>query len=223
LKSKGTELLEELKSVVSGKTVDALLPPLVFVLVNSAVGLEAAAVAAVIVALLIGLLRLLRRQTISYAFGGLIMVILAAALAYLTRDAANYFIPAITGSALLLAAALVSLLAGKPLAAWASHLTRGWPLAWFWRSDIKPAYVEVTWFWTLILLGRLTMQVLLYLAGDAARLAWANILLGWPVTIPILILTYIYGLWRLRRLGGPGVDEFKTEKEPPWEGQTRGF
>jgi hypothetical protein len=223
LRSKGTELLEELKSVVSGKTIDALLPPLVFVLVNSAVGLEAAAVAAVIVALLIGLLRLLRRQTISYAFGGLIMVILAAALAYLTRDAANYFIPAITGSALLLAAALVSLLAGKPLAAWASHLTRGWPLAWFWRSDIKPAYVEVTWFWTLILLGRLTMQVLLYLAGDAARLAWANILLGWPVTIPILILTYIYGLWRLRRLGGPGVDEFKTEKEPPWEGQTRGF
>jgi hypothetical protein len=216
-------LLEELKSVVSGKTVDALLPPLVFVLVNSTVGLEIAAVSAVIFALLIGFLRLLRRQTLSYAFGGLIMVILAAALAFLTRDAANYFIPAITGSALLLAAALVSLLAGKPLAAWASHLTRGWPLAWFWRSDIKPAYVEVTWFWTLILLGRLTMQVLLYLAGDAARLAWANILLGWPVTIPILILTYIYGLWRLRRLGGPGVDEFKTEKEPPWEGQTRGF
>jgi hypothetical protein len=223
LKSKGMELLEELKSVISGKTIDALLPPLVFVLVNSTVGLETAAVSAVVFALLIGLLRLLRRQTLSYAFGGLIMVILAAALAFLTRDAANYFIPAIAGSALLLAAALVSLLVGKPLAAWASHLTRGWPLDWFWRSDIKPAYVEVTWFWAMILLGRLAVQVLLYLAGDAARLAWANVLLGWPVTIPILILTYIYGLWRLRRLGGPGVEEYRLGKEPPWQGQTRGF
>ncbi len=209
--------------MVSGKTVDALLPPLVFVLVNSAVGLEAAAVSAVIFALLIGFLRLLRRQTLSYAFGGLALVIIAAALAFLTRDATNFFIPAITGSALLLAATLVSLLAGKPLAAWASHLTRSWPLDWFWRNDIKPAYVEVTWFWALILLGRLAIQVLLFMAGDAARLAWANVLLGWPVTIPILILTYIYGLWRLRRLGGPGVDEFKADKEPPWEGQKRGF
>jgi len=209
--------------VVSGKTFDALLPPLVFVLVNSISRLETAAIAAVIFALLIGFLRLLLRQTISYAFGGLAMVILAAAIAFLTRDAANYFIPAITSSALLLIATLASLLVGKPLTAWASHLTRGWPLNWFWRSDVKPAYIEVTWFWVLILLGRLVIQILLYLAGDAARLAWANILLGWPVTIPILILTYIYGLWRLRRLGGPGVDEFRTGKEPPWEGQKRGF
>ena len=209
--------------MVSGKTFDALLPPLVFVLVNSINRLETAAIAAVIFALLIGFLRLLLRQTLSYAFGGLAMVILAAAIAFLTRDAANYFIPAITSSALLLIATLASLLVGKPLAAWASHLTRGWPLNWFWRSDVKPAYIEVTWFWALILLGRLVIQILLYLAGDAARLAWANILLGWPVTIPILILTYIYGLWRLRRLGGPGVDEFRTGKEPPWEGQKRGF
>ena len=209
--------------MVSGKTFDALLPPLVFVLVNSISRLETAAIASVIFALLIGFLRLLLRQTVNYAFGGLAMVILAAAIAFLTRDAANYFIPAITSSALLLIATLASLLVGKPLAAWASHLTRGWPLNWFWRSDVKPAYIEVTWFWVLILLGRLVIQILLYLAGDAARLAWANILLGWPVTIPILILTYIYGLWRLRRLGGPGVDEFRTGKEPPWEGQKRGF
>jgi len=60
VKSKGTELLEELKSVVSEKTVDALLPPLVFVMVNSTVGLEAAAVSAVIFALLIGFRRLRR-------------------------------------------------------------------------------------------------------------------------------------------------------------------
>jgi hypothetical protein len=223
LTGKGREILDELKAVVTGKTFDALLPPLIFVIVNSIAGLEPAALAAVACATALGLIRLLRGQSWNYAFGGLVAVLLAAALAYLTRSAAGYFIPAIAGSALLLAAALISLFMGKPLAAWASHLTRGWPLDWFWRRDIKPAYVEVTWFWTLILLARLIVQVILYQAGDITRLAWANILLGWPVTIVILIATYLYGIWRLRRLGGPGVDEFKAEKEPPWLGQRRGF
>lgn len=48
-------------------------------------------------------------------------------------------------------------------------------------------------------------------------------LLGWPVTIVVLVLSYVYGIWRLRKLRGPGVDEFITGKQPPYRGQTRGF
>jgi hypothetical protein len=109
------------------------------------------------------------------------------------------------------------------LAAWLSHLTRGWPLDWFWRDDVKPAYQEVTWVWALLTAMRLAIQVLLFQRGDTAALGWANVLLGWPVTIAVLVLSYIYGIWRLRQLGGPGVHEFREGKEPPWEGQTRGF
>jgi hypothetical protein len=209
--------------VVSGKTIDALLPPLVFVLVNGGFGLDIAAVTAVVFALLLGAVRLLLRQTFSYAMGGLAAVILASGLAYLTRSASSYFIPAIISSGMLLALVVISLLAGKPLAAWASHLTRGWPLDWFWRKDIKPAYREVTWFWCAFLLMRLVVQVVLFQTGDATLMAWVNTLLGWPVTIVVLIITYLYGIWRLRQLGGPGVDEFRAGKEPPWQGQTRGF
>jgi hypothetical protein len=209
--------------VVSGKTIDALLPPLVFVLVNGGFGLDIAAVTAVVFALLLGAVRLLLRQTFSYAMGGLAAVILASGLAYLTRSASSYFIPAIISSGMLLALVVISLLAGKPLAAWASHLTRGWPLNWFWRKDIKPAYREVTWFWCAFLLMRLVVQVVLFQTGDATLMAWVNTLLGWPVTIVVLIITYLYGIWRLRQLGGPGVDEFRAGKEPPWQGQTRGF
>jgi hypothetical protein len=38
-----------------------------------------------------------------------------------------------------------------------------------------------------------------------------------------LIASYLYGTWRLRNLGGPSVEEFKSGAEPPWEGQQRGF
>ena len=223
MKTKGKEIIEELKSVVTGKTLDALLPPLLFVVVNGVFGLDIAVIAALGLALVLGVIRLARRQTWQYALGGLLGVALASGLAYLTRSAASYFIPAIISSALLLLLALASLLIGKPMAAWASHLTRGWPLDWFWRRDIKPAYREVTILWAAFFLMRLTIQFILFQGGDAARLAWANTLLGWPVTILILVLSYIYGLWRLRNLGGPGVEEYQEGLEPPWRGQTRGF
>jgi hypothetical protein len=120
-------------------------------------------------------------------------------------------------------AALTSLILGKPLAAWASHLTRGWPLDWFWRDDVRPAYSEVTWAWMIFFLLRLGLQLTLYLQGQVSTLAWTESLLGWPVTLIILVSSYIYGIWRLRQLGGPGVDEFIAQTPPPWQGQTRGF
>jgi hypothetical protein len=223
LTKKFNEIWEEIKSVLSGKTFDTLLPPIVFAIVNGIFGLETAVVVALGLAVLLGLLRVLRKQKWHYALGGLLAVSLAAGLALLTQNAASYFIPGMISSGLLVLGAVLSVVIGKPLAAWASHLTRGWPLDWFWRKDVKPAYIEVTWMWAVFFSVRLSLQIILFQQGDASQLAWANTLLGWPVTIFVLVLSYIYGIWRLRNLNGPGVDEYQEGKDPPWEGQTRGF
>jgi len=223
LSKKSSEIWEELKSVLSGKTFDTLLPPIVFAIANGIFGLQTAVFVALGFAVLLGLIRVLRKEKWHYALGGLLAVSLAAGLALLTQNAASYFIPGMISSGLLVLGAILSTIFGKPLAAWASHLTRGWPLDWFWRKDVKPAYVEVTWMWAFFFAVRLGLQIVLFQQGDAAQLAWANTLLGWPVTIIVLVLSYIYGIWRLRNLGGPGVDEFQEGKDPPWEGQTRGF
>lgn len=223
MSNKFADIWDELKSVLSGKTVDALLPPIIYAVVNAIFGLEIAVIAALVVAIILFLYRILRRQRWAYALGGMLAVVLAAGLAWLTQNAASYFIPAMISSGLLLLGAVVTNVISKPLAAWVSHLTRGWPLDWFWRSDVKPAYLEVTWFWTLFFAVRLFIQYYLFQQGAAATLAWANTVLGWPVTIIVLVASYIYGIWRLRRLGGPGVDEFVQEEQPPWKGQTKGF
>ncbi|HAE41410.1 MAG TPA: hypothetical protein DCG34_00635 [Clostridiales bacterium] len=223
MSAKGKEILEELKSVISGKTLDAILPPLIFVIVNGVFRLEMAVASAIVLSSLLGLVRLFRKQTGLYALGGLAGVLMAAGLAYLTRNPANFFIGAIVSSSLVLAVAVVSLMVGKPMAAWVSHISRGWPLAWFWRKDIKPAYTEVTVFWSVFFLMRLVLQIVLFQRGDSTGLGWVNLLLGWPVTLLVLITSYIYGIWRLNQLKGPGVEEFASGKEPPWKGQTRGF
>lgn len=216
------ELLDELKTVLSSKTIDAILPPLIFVITSNIFSLTIASAAAISVSLLVGIIRLFKKQSWKYAFGGLIIVIIASALAYFTKNTASYFIPSIINSTVLIIIATVSLIINKPLAAWASHLTRGWPLEWFWRDDIKPAYREVTISWIIFLVMRLTIQIYIYRLGES-NLTWANILLGWPFTITILLISYIYGIWRLKKLGGPGVEEFKENKKPPWDGQKRGF
>jgi len=217
------EIMEELKQVVSGKTLDALVPPLIFVVTNSFQGLLSAIALAMGTALLLSLIRLFKKQPLKYALGGLGGVALASAFALFAGRAENYFLPKIIGSAFMALLSLVSLAAGKPLAAWASHLSRSWPIDWFWRDDIQPAYREVTWLWASLFLMRLAIQLYLFQKADATQLAWANVLLGTPVTLAVLIVSYLYGQKRLRQLGGPSVHEFKEGVLPPWEGQTRGF
>lgn len=69
----------------------------------------------------------------------------------------------------------------------------------------------------------MTIQFIIFKEGNLVKLGWANILLGFPTTLGVLILTLIYGIWRLKNLGGPGIDEFREGKEPPWIGQRKGF
>lgn len=221
--SKGKEIIEELKSVFLGKTLDAILPPLVFAIVNGFFGLTYAILSSVILSIIFGILRILRKQNWFYAFGGLVTITLAASFAYLANNVANYFIPGIISNAFILAVALFSLLIDRPMAAYASHLTRGWRLDWFWRKDVKPAYREVTIFWTLFFMIRTIIQVTLFLSKDIQSLSWANSLMGLPFTILILTTSYVYGIWRLRQLKGPGIEEYLSDKAPPYKGQTRGF
>jgi hypothetical protein len=116
-----------------------------------------------------------------------------------------------------------SVVAGKPLVAWTSYLTRRWPLDWYWHPRVRPAYTEVTAAWAVFFAFRLLLQLFFFQGEQAGTLAIINIVTGWPATILLLALSYLYGLWRLQHLRGPSVEEFKAGAEPPWSGQRRGF
>jgi hypothetical protein len=219
------ELQKEFRTVFSGRTntADTILPPLLYALVNLLTGLVPAILSALVLASILTVLRIVRKQSWLYAFSGLVVTLLAAGLAWYTQNATGFFLPNLVTSGMLLAASLLSILAGKPLAAWSSHLTRAWPKEWYWLPNISPAYTEVTWIWTAFIATRLIVQYLLYQQGNASLLGIANILLGWPVIIIVLVISYLYGIWRLRKLGGPSVEEFLSHQPAPWKGQKKGF
>ncbi|MBN2222417.1 MAG: DUF3159 domain-containing protein [Vallitaleaceae bacterium] len=217
------DVLSEVKAFVKGNTLDALLPPLIFVLMSNIISIEIASVSAIGVALMAFLYRLYKRQSGVYAIGGLVGVILASGFALLAGSAKDYFIPDLIGGVFLLLLCLMSLMVKKPLAAWISHLTRGWTKSWFWRTDILPAYQEVTIFWSLFISIRLLILLSVYFTGEAWIMFLSNILLGFPATLLVLMVSYIYGIWRLKKLRGPGIDEYDQKVLPPWRGQTKGF
>lgn len=77
--------------------------------------------------------------------------------------------------------------------------------------------------WTAFIAARLIAQYLLYQQGNVSLLGVANVFLGWPVTIVVLVISYIYSIWRLAKLGSPSVEEFLSHQPAPWKGQKRGF
>ncbi|MEO7838723.1 MAG: DUF3159 domain-containing protein [Anaerolineales bacterium] len=222
--SKSRELLEELRSVTAKVgLIDSILPPMLFLVLNNFASFQVAMIGSLVVAVIIGILRLLCKQSLMYALAGIGSVGLAIAVAFLFGRSEGYFLPGIVNSGITVALALVSLLIRKPMVAWTSYLARRWPLEWYWHERVRPAYSEVTLAWTFFFGLRLLWQVVLFQGQNISQLALVNALTGWPATILLLIGSYLYGTWRLAHLRGPSVEEFRNNSPTPWQSQRRGF
>ena len=217
------EIKEELLTVLKGKTLDVLVPPILFAILNGRVDLIYSVGIAFLASLFFTVYRILKGANFFYALGGMGGVGVATALALISANASSYFIPDIIGSTLLIITTIVSNILKRPIAAWVSHIVRGWEKQWFFREDVRPAYSEVSIFWGVMLTIRLALEIYLYVQGDPQTLAWTNVVLGVPATVIVLVITYIYGIWRLHTMKGPGIDEYRRGDKPPYRGQTRGF
>lgn len=217
------EWVEQLSLVFEKKTIDALFPPLIFFLANQFLSLEIASGVTLFYLLLLILYRIIKGHTKKYVLVGVGGVLLSIGFSLLSGDAINYYLPGLITTGLIVIACVVSLVIHRPMAALLSHLTRGWPIEWYLRDDIRPAYRNVTIMWAVYFMLRLIIQVPLFLMGEFSLYFYINSILGWPMNIVLLISTYVLGIKGLRKLSGPSVEEFLNGKKPPFEGQKKGF
>ena len=219
------ELFEEFKSVFSGgnSLLDSFLPPLSFLVINALFGFQTALWSSLGIGICITALRLLRRQKIAFALGGLGVALFAIGLRYFLNSSKAFFLPSLINDSLIMLALLISIIANRPAVAFTSALTRRWPMAWYWHEKVRPAYSEVTFVWVIYYALKLTILYMVYRQGNLYRLAIFNFIAGWPALILLLIVSYIYGQKRLRKLKGPSVQEFINNSPPPWRSQQRGF
>lgn len=223
--NKINEIREELRLVMAGRggVIDTLVPLLFFVFLNAVWNFQVALWGALGIALVLALYRLVKRQAFLYAFGGILSVVVAALTTVYLGRAEGFYIPSIISGGGTIVLCLISVLVKRPIVAFTSYITRRWPLQWYWHPRVRPAYAEVTWMWFVFFSIRFLMQLILYQNVSGHLLGVFQLLMGWPATIMLLIVSYIYGSWRLKQLEGPSIREFSDDVPPPWEGQSRGF
>lgn len=223
--SKWNEVLDELRTVLAGRNsfFDAILPPILFLLLNGWLGFQAGMIGALSLSAGIALVRVVRKQPLTYALAGVGSVAIAVGLAWVLGRSEGYFLPGILSGSMTLLLTLLSLVIRRPLVAWTSYLARRWPWDWYWHPRVRPAYDEVTIVWSVFFAVRLVLQFVFFQNSDVTNLGLVTFITGWPATILLLVASYLYGTWRLVKLGGPSVEEFKNDAPMPWQSQRKGF
>lgn len=220
------ELWDELKLVFSGRgpsIIDALIPLLVYIIVSRFIDLNLAVLISVAAAGAIMFFRLIKKQSFAFAAGGAGSALFAAFFAYLSGSASGYFLPGFISGGLTVAGCFLSVFIKRPLAAYSSMLTRRWPVKWYWHPQVLPAYREVTLFWGMLFGIRLAFELFFFSQNEIDALGTVRLVMGWPYTVLVLIVSYLYGQKRLSKLAGPSVAEYKSGAKPPWSGQLKGF
>ncbi len=220
-----SELTEEFRTVVVERSniIDSIVSPAAFLILNLFVGLQVAIWGSLGIALMLTAWRLIRGRPVGYALGGLGATSFAILSARVSNRAEAYFLPNLVTDGLIIVVCLLTVIVRRPLVALTSHVARQWPLEWYWDPRVRPAYTEVTLAWAIFFALRLVIKWFLFQEVEATVLGILNLIMGWPATILLLVLSYLYGTWRLRTLAGPSVKEFREGTGPPWEGQQRGF
>lgn len=190
---------------------ESVAPGLVFVVVYLLrYELVPALVAALAVAVLAVLVRLVQRTPITQAASGIIGVAIGVVWAWRTGEAADYFVYGLWTNAAYLVACLVSILVGWPLVGVVVGLLRGQGAGW--RKDPAAArdrqrFRWATWLWVAMFGARLAVQVPAYLANDVAWLGTARLAMGVPLWALTLWLTWLLVHDSARRAAPPDRPE----------------
>jgi Protein of unknown function (DUF3159) len=167
------------------------LPVLVFVGTSRLLGLSAAVGAALGIATLILLWRLIRRESAQPAVSGLIGVVACALIAYMLGESKGYFLLGIWTSLLWAAVFAVSILIRRPVVGYIWSWLGGHGRAW---RDVRRAVYAfdiATLTWVLVFSARFVVQRLLYDSDHTGWLVVARISMGWPLTAASAVVTYL--------------------------------
>jgi hypothetical protein len=171
--------------------IETILPGLAFLVIYTFTKeLFWAVVAPFAVAVLFIVVRVIQRQPVTPAISGAIGIGLSAGLALLTGNVSNNFVLGFVINGVAVVAITISLLVRRPLVGVVIGLLTGDE---HWRHDpakLRIAYVT-TFLWLMLSGLRLAVQLPLYLADLPDALAATKLLMGVPLYLGLLWVTWM--------------------------------
>ena len=135
--------------------------------------------------------RLIARQPITAAVGGLVAAGAAAAFAAFTGEASNNFIPGFVTNALYGSAFLVSALVGWSLIGLAVGFLMGEGTAWRRDKRKRRVFFWLAIAWAGLFAARLLVQLPLYFADNVTALGTLKLVMGLPLFAPLVAVTWL--------------------------------
>lgn len=167
------------------------LPVVVFVPMSSAFGLMPAIGAALGVATLILIWRLIRHESVQPAVSGFFAVGVSALIAYLVGESKGYFLLGIWTSLLWAVVFGISVLIRRPAVGYVWGWVNSHDRAWRGVRKAVLAFDIATITWVLVFASRFVVQEYLYDADETGWLGFARIAMGWPLTAVAALVTYL--------------------------------
>lgn len=182
-------LMEQLGGVAG--IIYSSLPVLVFVGTSRLLGLAAASAAALGVATLILLWRLVRRESVQPAVSGLIGVAVCVLIAYLLGQSKGYFLLGIWTSLIYASIFAVSILIRRPVVGYIWTWLHGHDGGWRTVRRAVYAFDLATLTWVVVFAARFVVQRVLYDTNHEGWLVVARIAMGWPLAAVAALVTFL--------------------------------
>jgi hypothetical protein len=135
--------------------------------------------------------RLLQKQAVTAALGGLIAAAAAAALALWTGRAEDNFLWGFLTNGLYGGAFLVSALIGWPLIGLAVGFLMNEGVAWRRDKRKRRVFFWLSIAWAALFAARLVVQLPFYFAGDVTALGTLKLVMGLPLFAPLVAVTWL--------------------------------
>ncbi|MHA7295003.1 DUF3159 domain-containing protein [Arthrobacter sp. HLT1-21] len=167
---------------------ESILPGLIFTVIFTInQDLQSSLIAALAVAAVFSIIRLVSRSPLTQALSGLIGVAICAFVAGRTGNAEDFFVPGFFTNGAYIIAMVISIAARWPIAGLLFGFIRGEGVDW--RKDPRrvKAYTIATWIIITVLGLRLAVQMPLYFAENFVALGTTRLIMGLPL--------YALGLW----------------------------
>jgi hypothetical protein len=203
--ARGAAVLEQMGGI-SG-LIYSSLPVVVFVPVSSAFGLMPAIAAALGVATLILIWRLIRRESTQPAISGFFAVGISALIAYLVGASKGYFLLGIWTSLLWAVVFTLSVVIRRPAVGYIWGWVHAGDRRWREARRAVLAFDIATLVWAVLFASRFLVQQHLYDADQTGWLGVARIAMGWPLTAVAALVTYIAIRSAQRALRESGLHE----------------
>ncbi len=173
--------------------IESMLPPVIFVSVYLATNsnLSAAVISALAIGVVLAGLRISRGEKPVRVVGALLVVVLAATVAYYTGSAVAYFWPLVLANVASALAFAFSILIRWPLLGVIVGPLTGTGMRWRKDPELLKAYSKASWLWVLLNVVRAAIQVPLIQGEDLWALAAVRPLFY------VMVIGVVFWSWRI--------------------------